>query len=238
MLLTRPLAQSQRFAAEFAARFGPIETVISPLLQPRFLALVERPVDATAVIFTSETGVQAALAGGLGPSDGLRVAYCVGARTALAAELVGFDTRSAEGDWRDLAAMIAAQHKGGALWFLCAQEAGAQLENSLAGAGINVHRHVIYAQDAQPLTPAARALLAAPAPVILPLFSPRSAQVFAQACGTVAAPLWLAALSPAVADAFCLPMARHVVAHRPNSAALLNAMAPYCENHVSGPPYP
>ena len=54
-LLTRPLAQSQRFAHGLIG-----DVVISPLMAPEFLRpkIAQKPY--AAMIFTSETGVQAA----------------------------------------------------------------------------------------------------------------------------------------------------------------------------------
>jgi uroporphyrinogen-III synthase len=221
LLLTRPDAQSQRFAGEVAARFGAMDVVISPLLVPRFLP-VTPPNGIDGVIFTSETGVAAAVAAGV-QAEGAP-AYCVGARTAAAAQTAGFDARDAQGDWQDVAAMIAREGGQKSLVFLCAREAATHLQTALTVAGHNIERVEVYTQDTQSLNPQAQALLTGVRPVILPLFSPRSAQVFcAQAQPT--APIYLLGLSSAVVGAFTLPFARRAVAHRPNSAALLDAFA-------------
>ncbi len=221
LLLTRPDAQSQRFAGEVAARFGAMEVVISPLLVPRFLPATP-PSGMDGVIFTSETGVAAAVAAGVRAQG--EPAYCVGARTATAARLAGFDARDAQGDWQDVAALIMREGGQKSLAFLCAREAAHHLQTALTVAGHTIARIEVYTQDILPLNEQARALLAGARPVILPLFSPRSAQVFcAQAQPT--APIYLLGLSVAVTDAFTLPFARKAVAHRPNSAALLDAFA-------------
>lgn len=221
LLLTRPDAQSQRFAGEVAARFGAIDVVISPLLVPRFLpATPPRGVDG--FIFTSETGVAAALAAGVRAQG--EPAYCVGARTAAAARQAGFDARDAQGDWQDLAALITRQGAPKSLAFLCAREAATHLQTVLTVAGHTIARIEVYTQETLPLNPQAQALLAGARPVILPLFSPRSAQVFC-AQARPSAPVYLLGLSAAVTDAFTLPFARKAVAHRPNSAALLDALA-------------
>jgi uroporphyrinogen-III synthase len=221
LLLTRPLAQSQRFAGEVAARFGALQVVISPLLIPRFLPATP-PSGMDGVIFTSETGVAAALAAGVQARG--EAAYCVGARTAAAARLAGFDARDAQGDWQDVAALITREGGQKSLAFLCARQAASQLQTVLTAAGHHIERIEVYTQDAQPLNPAAQALLAGSHPVILPLFSPRTAQVFC-AQAQPAAPIYLLGLSNAVTDAYSLPFARKAVAHRPNSAALLDAFA-------------
>ncbi len=225
LLLTRPLAQSQRFGGEVAARFGAVDVVISPLLAPRFLPAV-LPSGVEGVIFTSETGVAGALAAGMKGQG--QPAFCVGARTAQAAQSAGYDARGAGGDWQDIAALITRAGAPKSLTFLCAQEAPSHLQTALIAAGFHIQRIDVYAQDAQPLCPEATALLAGKLPVLLPIFSPRSAQVFC-AQARPKAPIYLAAFSEAVANGFTLPHARQVVAHRPNSAALLDAMAELLE---------
>lgn len=95
ILLTRPAQASGRFALSLRDRFGPeIRIVVSPLLSPQLLG---PPVPAgpfRAVVFTSETGV----AGFRQVSaDRSLPAWCVGDRTAAAAQDAGFSTRSAGG---------------------------------------------------------------------------------------------------------------------------------------------
>ena len=213
------MVQSQRFAKVVTARLGALDIVISPLLAPRFLPATP-PHGADAVIFTSETGVAGAVAAGV---QARGTAFCVGTRTAQAAQAAGFAARDAGGDWRDLVALIGREGAPLSLVFLCAAEAATHLQIALADAGHGVQRIEVYAQDALPLSAEATALLAGAGPVLLPLFSPRSAQIFCDQANPTA-PLYLVALSDAVAGAFTLPFARKVVAHRPNSAALLDAM--------------
>lgn len=234
VLITRPMAQSLRFGAMIAQRFRDLPHIISPLLAPRFLGFVPKTAHYAAVIFTSETGVAGAVRAGFAA----QTAYCVGGRTAVAARAAGYVARSAEGDWRDLAALICAERPAGPLLFLCAQEAPAHLENVLRQAGFDVQRANIYAQDPQPFTPEARALLAQDQPVLAVLFSPRSAQLFCTAARGCAAPLWVAAFSDNVAAEVTLPHAAIRVAHRPNSAAMLDAVAALLENSPAGRPDP
>jgi uroporphyrinogen-III synthase len=235
LLLTRPLAQSQRFEQEFLARFGAFDCIISPILAPRFLDFA-LPKMSSAVIFTSETGVWAAMRGV--PENLPKLAYCVGQRTAQMAAEAGFDVRSAQGDWRDLAALIAGDAPKGTLAFLCASEAPLHLQSALELAGFKVHRTEVYAQDQRPLSDEAHAALQGGRPVLLPLFSPRSARCFcAQSRGPIA-PIWLAALSQNVAAAFTLQAARCGVAGRPNAASMLDAIGEILPNAGTKIPMP
>lgn len=219
VLLTRPAAQSVRFADQLRARFGPLRVVIAPLMAPVFLRPA-LPDQAAGVIFTSETGVAAAVAGGWVLP---RLAFCVGDRTAQAAQAAGFDARSAGGDATALVAMLAQDGAPGRLLHLRGAEARGDVAATLTAAGIPADEAVVYDQQAQPLTAEARAVLAAATPAILPLFSPRSARLII-AAGRWRAPLWIAALSPAVADEITGHAARIAVAGHPDAAHLLDAI--------------
>ena len=196
ILLTRPLPQSQRFAAALAG-MGGVAVVISPLMAPHLLRPALPLRDYAAVILTSETGAQAAA--GLGPLP--ERAYCVGDRTAQVARDLGFEAISAQGDARALRALILAQGEVGPLLHLRGQDTRGDLAENLTAGGIGTDSVVVYDQSPQPLTPEAVAVIAAGGPLIVPVFSPRSARLLVQALADKAhGPLWLAALSPAVAE--------------------------------------
>lgn len=231
--------QSLRFRGEVVARFGALSCVISPILQPRFLPIMPIDPATTAVIFTSQTGVAAAVAAGLTPAGGfIKIAYCVGARTALAAREAGFVANDAQGDWRDLVKLITRLHGAGPLCFLSATEAAPDLQVALKKAGHHVQRLNVYTQDTRALNAQAIGLLQGTAPVLLPLFSARSAQVFCTLAPSTCAPIWIAALSAKVAQAFTLPFVHAVMAARPNSAALLDAMGQLLDIGSTRPAYP
>jgi uroporphyrinogen-III synthase len=219
VLLTRPAAQSARFADQMRDRFGALRVVISPLLAPAFLRPA-LPDGAAAVIFTSETGVAAARAGGWILPD---MAYCVGDRTAQAAQAAGFTARSAGGDAGALVALLTQQRPPSRLLHLRGADARGDVAATLTTAGVPTDEAVVYDQQPQPATPEAQALLLGDAPVIVPLFSPRSARLFI-AAGNWQAPLWVAALSPAVADDIVGHAARLVVARHPDAVHLLDSI--------------
>lgn len=220
ILLTRPFAQSQRFADQIGG------AVISPLMLPEFLNPSLPAGDFSAVILTSETGAEAArrisATGGVLPA----MAYCVGRRTALAAQAVGFQTLSADGDADALLALITAQRPAGRLLLLRPEDAAGDLATSLNMAGIETVSITVYRQQPQHLTAEATALLKGKAPVIMPVFSSRSARLLAAEIRRIdaKAPLWLAALSPAVAQAFDFPVNLIQIAVRPDASAMLEAV--------------
>ncbi|MDF0602351.1 uroporphyrinogen-III synthase [Psychromarinibacter sp. C21-152] len=231
LLLTRPQAQSQRFAAQAKARIGAIPVLISPVLRivPQAPAV---PLEGVAgVVLTSENGAralaEAADVAGL-------PAWCVGDRTAEAARLAGMQAVSAAGSADDLVALIRAEAPAGKLLFAHGAETRGRVAERLAEAGFDLASVVVYDQAPQPLSAEARALLASDRPVIVPLFSPRSAALLAAQARDAAAPLILVALSEAVAVAWTgAPPARLVVAERPDAAAILDAIAGICTSASS-----
>ncbi|GAB1478101.1 uroporphyrinogen-III synthase [Paracoccaceae bacterium] len=220
ILLTRPLPQSQRFARALA-EICDLPVAISPLMAARALEpiLPQRPF--SAVILTSETGAELA-----GQMRGLpRLAYCVGDRTAAIAAEQGFQAVSAEGDAQRLAALIVARNDAGPLLHLRGADSRGNLAKTLTKGGTVTDETVIYDQQPQRMTAEARALIASGQPLIVPLFSPRSARLFRQEAGQPAGPLWLAALSPAVAEELA-PLAADglEIAERPDARAMLVAV--------------
>ncbi len=209
VLLTRPEAASRRFAA----RLTGLDVVIAPLMR-----IV--PVDhdsaavtgAKALIFTSENAVPAAGAGAG------RRAICVGPRTADVARAAGFDVTEGPGDAAGLMPSLIGL---GPEWL---HPHGRHVAAELPVPGI-----VVYDQQPLPLSYPARALLAGDRPVILPLFSPRSARFTATETRNAAAPLWIAAISAAADAAWDAaqgkPPARRVVAERPEADAMARAIA-------------
>lgn len=218
ILLTRPLAQSRRFADQVGG------AVISPLMLPEFLDPALPAGDFSAVILTSETGVQAArrisATGAVLPN----LAYCVGNRTAQTARAAGFQALSAEGDASALLALIKARHTSGRLLLLRPEDAAGDLAKDLNSARIETVSVIVYRQKPQSLTAEAATLLQGDTAVILPVFSPRSARLVAAEIRRIngSAPLWLAALSPAVAQAFDFPADLIQIAARPDASAMLD----------------
>lgn len=221
VLITRPEPQASRFAAELTSHLGDMVTpVLAPLMEQVTLSPPFPP--AAALVLTSESAVLA-LPGLAGPLPDR--AWCVGSRTAAAARAAGLQAVSAEGDAAALAAQIAAAGEPGPLLWLRGEEVAGDLAGDLAARGIPLLQAVVYRQEPRPLSAAARSLLSGQAPVIVPLFSPRSARLLALAAKDATAPLHLCALSPAVAAAGAtLPAASRRVAARPTGGALLETI--------------
>lgn len=229
VLLTRPEPQGSRFARMLLEEFGgSLRPVSSPLLAPVFLQpdLPAGPV--RGLVFTSETGVHAFQRISADPCFAdIRQVWCVGDRTASVARAAGLPARSAAGDAEALLLAILTAAEPGPLLHLRGREVRGDLARRLNAAGIQTFEAIVYAQEPQPFTAEAEALLTGPAPVLLPLFSPRSGQVLLAALRRIGAgaPLWLAALSPAVAASVAsLGASRQVIAPQPDAAGMLAAI--------------
>ncbi|TNB87688.1 uroporphyrinogen-III synthase, partial [Paracoccus marcusii] len=170
LLMTRPGDDSERTAARIGA-----DVIVAPILQ-----IV--PVDhdgaalarAPGLVFTSAHAVASA-----GPGRG-RPAICVGERTGQVARDAGFAVIQGAGTADSLVPLIAASPVP------LVHPHGRHLAQRLAVPGI-----VVYDQRPQPLTARARAALMGARPVVVPVYSPRSARLLAGMAAGARAPLWL-----------------------------------------------
>ena len=232
VLLTRPVAQSRRFAEQIRDRLGPgVRVVIAPLMRIEPRGPLPELAPGDVPVFTSESGAEAfAALGGrcAGP------AYAVGGRTAAVARRLGFaPVTEGPGDGAGLAGRIAADAPkgGGVLWHLHGTHVAGDVTAMLQAQGIRAREAAIYDQVAMPLGAEAAALLAGDRPVLVPVFSPRTARLLAGDLAGARAPLGLAAISPAVAAELPVQSAGKVaVAARAEAAAVLDVLADLAGN--------
>lgn len=225
ILLTRPEAQSGPFALALSERFPNSRLVSSPLLAPRYIVPHLPKRFWTALVLTSQSAVEAARRI---VADGAALpvrAFCVGDQTAAAASLAGFVATSADGDSGALIALITSHRVQGPLLYLHGQDTAGRVAEGLKCAGIETVSAVAYAQDMQPLTAEAVALLCGSDPVIAPVFSPRTARALANECRRIVAtaPISIIAISRAAASAF--DPSEVALADRPDAKAMIDAMA-------------
>ncbi|WP_229582595.1 uroporphyrinogen-III synthase [Paracoccus sp. S-4012] len=200
LLLTRPEPASRRFAEE-VADLG-LRTVIAPLMRIEPVAHdAQRAQAAPVVVLTSVAAVPAA-----GTGAGRR-AICVGDATAAAAREAGFVVETgATGEASGLLPLIAACDT------VPLHLRGRHVAAELPGPSL-----IVYDQVALPLPEAGRAVLDGEGPVLLPLFSPRSAALAAEAAAGARAQLVPLAISAAAARAWGGAMP---VAARPDGASM------------------
>jgi uroporphyrinogen-III synthase len=218
LLMTRPQGASERFVAQLPDAIRDRLTVcISPLIE-----IVPRtaPVDwgdAAAVIFTSTQAVD--VLAGLSDRRDLP-AICVGEATARAARERGW-VANAQGGNADalVAAMLDAPDPGPVLHVSGAHTRG-NIVARLALAGRRARGQAIYDQAEVPFGDDAHGYLQGKAPVIAPVFSPRTARHFARQA-SVNAPLLLGALSESVAKPLHgLGITPVMIAKSPTAAAM------------------
>lgn len=226
VILTRPADQGARFAKALQQRLGPVEVLQSPLLRPEFLVPTLPDRLWSALIFTSGTAVAACAALPASFRQRLpRRAFCVGHRTAEQAKIAGFETISADGDARALIQCILAEAPQPPLLHLHGVETRGDVAARLTGAGIETLGAVIYDQVACPLSSEVRSALQDEAPLIFPVFSPRTAELLAAELADARAPLHGVAMSQATAAPLArLPLASLAIAARPDADAMLEAV--------------
>ena len=196
LIMTRPTAQSERFAASVASAWdGPLELIVSPLI--KIVPIKTTAPDVDAVIFTSANGVDAAAAMDL--RKGL-VAWCVGGRTAQAAQQAGFVPITGPGDADGLVAHIISAHPAGTLAHIRGKHARGDVCARLNAAGLLCRDVVAYDQQSCALSTQAQAALNTDIPVVVPLFSPRTSTILSKQ-GPFMATMHVIALSSAVEEA-------------------------------------
>lgn len=234
ILITRPENRASRLVAELQARFGGrLDPVVSPLIRIAFVDPALPSGYFAALILTSESGAQGAARLEQQGCTLPALAYCVGDRTSAEAEALGFRTLSARGDAGDLVRLIRDEAPMGALLYLHGHHRAADLACLLPGHDIT--SVIVYTQKPCPLGPEARQLLSRRIPVIVPLFSPRSARLFAAAVESPRARILPVAISRNTCDALPPALAAHcLIADRPDADAMLQAIGHMIETLDSG----
>lgn len=220
VLLTRPHAAALRFAAALRDRLGPVEVLVAPLIEIAALPFAAG-LPARGLIFASAEGVEH-FAGGDPRRD--LPAWCVGARTAAVARSLGFAAAedAAFADAEALVAALLAQGPAGPLLHVRGVHARGDIAARLVAGGIPAAEVVVYDQRRLPLSAAAAAAALGPAPLVVPLFSPRTAALAGAALAGAAAPIRAAAISAAAAEAWLRAAGRPAaVAVRPDGEAML-----------------
>ena len=227
--MTRPLAAGRNFVAMMPQRLATrLKVTETPLLriEPTGNAVDMDAEDAA--IFTSSNGVRYA------PDGAGRAAFCVGAATTLAASDRGWAAvqmgETAEALTRKMAAIPHKQR----LFHLSGTHIRGDVVAHLRGVGANAHRVAVYDQVTCDLTDAARTVLAGDMPVLVPLFSPRTAtRFFGQSVDFKK--VVVLGLSEAIAD--CAPddlRAEVIVSSAPDVTAMMKALDQTVDRLASG----
>lgn len=192
LLLTRPLDGARAFLASLPAEIIKRTTpILSPLIA--ISPLTPTIPQAGFVIFTSATSIKFA---GEGQA---RRAFCVGANTTAKAKEHGWDAVELGQTADELVANLIDQAPEGPMLHLSGLHTRGNITERLTSAGVPTRNIALYDQTLCNLTSDAQKVLRGDTPVIVPLFSPRTACHFKDQM-TGSAPLHIVALSRAVAN--------------------------------------
>lgn len=229
ILITRPNPAGTLFADLLRTKLGNDCTILtSPLMQIEVCANLPDLAEIGTLIFTSRHAVES-YAQQCHRRD--IPAYAVGETTGNIARQVGLSVTVGDGDAKRLIAKILHDKPPAPCLHVRGDHVAAPLAEILSNAGIETHEAVTYMQKPLHLSDAARQLLQQDAPVILPLFSPRSAKLFFSQSGMTDwnAALHILAISGAVADQVPLQWAKRIaIAKEPTASAMMHALQRLC----------
>ena len=177
ILLTRPILQSNEYAAvlrrDLPDRFW---IVISPLLEIRQVKQTLNLEGVHNLIFTSVNGIEA-----FARESSRRdfACYCVGDRTAECDKSLGFSAISADGTVENLAALLVRRTLSGPCLHVHGRHVAQETARLFQSLGAEYRNVVLYDQHSITFTSEAKGLIKKGNPLIVPLFSPRSAALFA-----------------------------------------------------------
>ncbi|WP_432817290.1 uroporphyrinogen-III synthase [Sulfitobacter sp. JB4-11] len=205
LLITRAREDAVAFVAELPKEvIAQTDILIAPLLRIEGSGVLPDLAGVQGVIFTSAKGVESA------PPGAGREAHCVGEKTAQAARAQGWKVCLTAQTAEELLARITAT---GPLVHLAGHHQRGDIADILTVRGTPCQRHVVYQQHLEPLSAAAHRMLEGDKPVVVPLFSPRTAGQFAAQARSVAQ-VHVLAISTAAAEALgaCTPATVHIAA--------------------------
>ncbi|NSX55077.1 uroporphyrinogen-III synthase [Parasulfitobacter algicola] len=222
VLLTRPAAKSLDFAARIRAGRADVTVIIAPLIQIEYCDLPADALGYDALVFTSTNGV---LAYQNANAPAHKIAFCVGDQTATAARDAGLQAISAHGDVDQLFDLICKDAPSQPLLHIRGEHSTGDLAQRLNQRGFQTYDVIAYRQIEILLSQDANAVLQRPGQVIAPLFSPRTADIFAPYAKDAKASLDCVAISENVKQAatdFWTKSSR--VASRPDAQSMLDAI--------------
>lgn len=228
LLMTRPRQASERFVASLPpAMQGAVQICVSPLLE--IVPATAPPLigQVAGVIFSSSNGVEVAKKLGIRSGS---PAFCVGQRTTESAHSAGWNAHFCGDTANALVRELSQSVPEGRLVHLSGTYTRGDIAGRLGAAGVQVVNHAIYDQRPIALSDEAQAHLCGSNKVFLPLFSPRTAGLFASgaACSET---VHAVAISPAAAEPLGrLPVASMRVAPRPSAQSLRQALLDLSES--------
>ncbi|ABG30181.1 uroporphyrinogen-III synthase [Roseobacter denitrificans] len=229
LILTRPKGSNAVFEADIAPKVRQhVDFIHSPLLE---IVPIDGGYDSTGAdhaIFTSANGVKYA------PKGNGRRAFCVGEKTTQLARSHGWDAVFAGATVLALKDHVLINRPQGEIHHYSGVFVRGNVAEDLSVAGLRVTNIPLYEQRLLPFSAQALSVLERRAPVVVPLFSPRTAAHFA-AIAPAHPQLYVVAMSTAVADS-CNEMspARLIIAREPTAKSMALCVENLVLNHSLG----
>ncbi len=222
ILITRPEPSGAAFAKQLQKAIGAkAKVILSPVLQIEPCGELPDLAPICHLVFSSRHGVEAFAR----LSDRRDIsAYAVGDATAQAGRDIGLSMTACGGNVHQMLKRICQDAPKGPFLHVRGEHTTGNLAQDLNRVGLETYEAVIYRQRSLSLTKEAKECLLKKAPVILPLFSPRSARLVLEGA-VVKAPLFVAAISQNVADEMPPGLVHDmVVAQDPTAHAMLHTV--------------
>jgi len=221
VLITRPRPAAERFAADLFTEFPQLNIVISPLLEIIQIGELPKLSQYQGVIFTSPNAVERFSASK--NVDGCHC-FCVGDTTARAAQQIGFSAVSAGGSSEELIDLVKNFPMKGPLVHVRGVHSRGEIAQRLSDIGRLCDTAIIYDQVQQTLNEKARQLFSGNKPVIVPIFSPRTAELFRNQVQP-SKRTYIVAMSQSVAQVFAkIPHIYCSIAQTPTQEAMRNSV--------------
>lgn len=229
-LITRPEPEAELFARRVELELG-LKTIVSPLMRYDYPKLSTQIDSFSGVILTSAAAVPALKT--LDVSSSVPI-YAVGAKTAQVAGSSGFDAIVGPGDAQGLITFLVGRGVSGPLIHLRGAHTRGDVAKTLTTQGVKTSEVIVYQQLDEQLNDTAKQALAGERPVVVPLFSPRTADIFARSA-PFRAPIYVVAMSNAVAQS-CAGFATAAirVADTPDAASMLQGVKDVASQHGAG----
>jgi uroporphyrinogen-III synthase len=195
LLLTRPKQRAISFMHGLRVDLlNNARVIVSPLLEISATGADPALESDASVIFTSTYAV------GFAQSGEGRPAYCVGEITKAAAIARGWDVKQVNATAEDLIADMNLSQIKGPLVHLAGRHVRGDIAQTLTKMGTYARLVTLYDQDLIPLSAEAQDALSGEDPVIVPLFSPRTASHFIDQASDMSQ-VHFVAMSPSVVEA-------------------------------------
>jgi uroporphyrinogen-III synthase len=198
ILLTRPQSGSERFGAALRAQIPEAEILISPLIDIEYICPPPNIAAYGGIVFTSVHGVELFQNHDV-PEH--MPCFAVGPRTAQAASDAGFLVEKSNGNSAALVKMILSHPNLGQLLHVHGEHTRGEVAKQLSQSGCPCESMVVYAQTAKLLSSRVIKTVQGGNPLILPLFSPRTAILLLEQM-TPTAGSHIVAMSKSVAEPF------------------------------------